>query len=421
MKYREDARNGGTRPGRRHDSGDPLIAMYALLAITVLTLLPFSAGYAGTGAGVDPSGKLPAHGNAVWIYDPPDKDHAGNRRRVQAGAHVPELSNYNHAASEAHRLSIFYSMGGSLELYCDERGTPEQSCRDRDLVVTYDPEGNGHHSARSYREGVDISGRPEPIVTPIIDGLVNADYEGSMKGFDQLSREEAERLADKVSERVCADTEVDGIQFDVEPFNVDERHGQFFFYRRIASNFAGVTGDYGCVSDTHPHGRVFSIFTTARRINPETESANNVAEILNRHRNGYLVGALYDLGKGPPGTQTSLEEYQRLVRAETRNMHVWAKALGISYRHAIPASAGFHEFEDCRGPRCQKRDDGPTQLDYVRVALQAIHDQPQTERFLGVALWAWGAGVSLGETQLYPNAPPPEVRAYLADHLGGSR
>lgn len=408
-------------PGRLHASAHwhqstPCLSRHyttgAMLLIAAGSVAPaFASSSSGT------VGVLPTQANAVWVYDPRDANAEGHSD-VTHGAFKQDISQYNRRAEAEHSITLFYSMGGSMEIYCHKRGTPEQSCRQEHLIVTYDAQSDGHRSAKAYRDRIDTDGSERAIVSPIIDGQINADYAGSMKGFNELSEAEARFFADRVSEQVCADPVISGVQFDVEPFDVESRHGQFHFYKRIASNFSGATGDFGCVEQSHPDGRFFSIFTTARRIRPDSESARNLAEIVNTHGNGYLVGALYDLGSGPPGKQTPLAEYRRLVNAEVSNMHKWAARKDIHYQHAIPAAAGYHEYERCRGPECQPLDDGPSQLDYVKTALEAIHSQPDSERFLGVTVWAWSPSVSRGSTRFYPSPPSAEVQAYLANNLG---
>lgn len=395
----------------------PLLRIVGVLFFSTAVAVPLTAcADPDPGAGNE-TGTLPQRANAAWIYDP-EATGPSRERNLKHGAYADLLTAYNRRSESKHNISLLYTFGGSTELYCERRGTPEQHCDPEDMVVTYEPRGDAHRTARAYRKNVATRTSEGPVISPVIDGVVNADYPGSMKGFNELSREEAGILADKVSELVCSDPEVDGIQFDIEPFNVEEKNGQYHFYMRIASNFAGATGEFGCVDEKRPDGRFFSIFTTARRIRPGSESARNVAEILHAHDNGYLVGALYDLGGGPPGTQTPLEEYRRLVRAETRNMYSWAKKLDIPYQHGIPAAAGYHEYERCRGPECAPRERGPRQLDYARVALEAIHDQPETDRFLGVTLWSIGPDVTRNETEFGPSKPSIEVLEYISGRLG---
>ncbi|HYW02997.1 MAG TPA: hypothetical protein VFA86_03565 [Gammaproteobacteria bacterium] len=371
-------------------------------------------GFAALAVAAAPYPKLPPRANAVWVYD---QSGTGNHH-VDPGRWVDALNAYNREAGTGHRISMIYSYAGDLEMYCQEAGNGAPACPDPgDLVVTYRPHGAAHRSAAAYREGIDTGGGQPVMVAPVIDGSIRGHYRGSLRGFDRLSPAQAGRFADKVARRVCADPDADGIQFDIEPFRVDHRNGQYWFYMRIARDFSGASGRFGCVDSRHPDGRFFSIFTTAHSIRPGSASARNVAAILHAHHNGYLVDALYDLGSAAPGHQTSLAAYRRQVRAEARNMHGWAARLDIPYQYAIPAAAGYHEFQTCRGPGCRLSPGGPSQLDYVRAALAAIRAQPASARFRGVALWTWERRVGRGRMHFGPSHPDRKVLGWLAGHL----
>ena len=262
---------------------------------------------------------------------------------------------------------------------------------------------------------------------PIIDGRVDAG--GYLVGFNQLSRTLSQGYADKVAAQVCADPRIDGIQFDVEPFDVTTRNGQYWFYLQIAKDFAGhhagapANDPLGCVSDAHPRGRYFSVFTFAKSIKPGTQSALNVGAIARAQGNFYVMDSLYDLGTQPAGYLNDLPTYERLVRQEARSMKRWSRALQISYGFGIPASASLHEYTTCRNG-CTPGADGSTghpMLAYTRRAVEAIKavGAPKDPRFLGTSIWDLGGSVTYQGITVTPAPAPADTLHYLATHLPG--
>jgi len=375
---------------------------------------------------------FPPKANAAWIYDPPADN--GSRGKVKPGHFTDVLTHYNDDASSGARISEFYIYAGDMEMYCPEHRAKQ--CQPDDFHVYYSnaaQHGNAiggrddHHgntSVQAYARWLSAHPLPdgEPaLIVPIIDGVVSG--HGALRGFNDLSRKQAEAFADKVTEQVCADDSVDGIQFDLEPFNVVRQAGQYYFYKRIAQNFASRSKR--CVDSSHPQGRFFSIFTVANRIRPGTPSADNVQKIMQVANNGYLIDALYDLKGTLPGHQTSAKDYQKLVQRETSNMRNWAAQIGIKFQFGVPAAASAHEFGECRGAPCQasqKTVHGNAvsiQLAYVKSAVAAIRSSGamQDPHYLGVALWAWSPGLHYKGMQFSPKVPGAAVTHFLSEAL----
>ena len=358
---------------------------------------------------------FPPKANAAWVYDPKDAN-----GEVLAGTYVDAINQYNLTANAGHRVSEIYSYGGDMEMYCP--GGVAANCTASDLYVFFSrdavvndslPAKHRNASAVAYAKGLDqnlLGGAP--IVVPIIDGAVTG--KGALGGFNDLSPSMARAFADKVAWRLCSDPTVAGVEFDLEPFNVNTANGQYYFYKRIARNFAST--QMHCVDATHPKGRFFGIFASSNALRPGTDSSVRVAEILNRRHNGYWIDPLYDLAGDPSGYRTSVDKYRSMATAHAYNTARWAKALGVKYQFGIPSAASFHEYTDCSGSACGgAAAPAQGQLDYVTAAREAIDASYARDDslFLGTALWSWSPRVGFGDTSFGPTAPDGPVVQYL--------
>lgn len=391
------------------------------LAAAVLALLIIPTWMLGHRAPAQVSPRLPSRANFAWVYDPQPGQTDGT---LKPGYFSQSLDNYNARARGQHRLHGLYVYAGDMEMYCP--GRDPHRCQAHDMHVYYtgnapDAATTGRRKgnasvakyARSMRAGAVFSFK---LDVPVIDGSISP--KGTLPGFDRLEPAQARAFADKVAEKVCADPNADGVEFDLEPFDVSRRAGQFHFYTRIAEDFASTK--HGCVDGSHPRGRFFAIFTTSRRLRPGSAGARNVQAIMHTAHNGYLIDALYDLSGAPVGQRTPVKRYVQLAAREARRMRRWADALKIPYQYGVPAAAGAHEYAQCRGTACPAGDGtSVNQLAYVRAALAAIAAAgARTDpRFLGIALWAWSPSVAVHGMHFLPAQPPPDVVRYLAGNL----
>ncbi|MDX1504473.1 MAG: hypothetical protein R3221_02070 [Spongiibacter sp.] len=365
-------------------------------------------------------------GHSAWIYD--SLNLPGKPRQLQAGYHIDAINDYNRRAGKHQRLSAVYSYHGSLEMYCP--GKNAKRCKENQLILslaTPAKRGRGNSDKGSslahYRQGVqpqDDSHRVAAVA--VIDGVVNGDYEGSLEGFNELPRHLAEGFADKVSASLCADPTIDGVQFDIEPLNLDTKNGQYYFYRRIAENFSGTRSLAGvnCKTSAHPEGRFFSVFAPVRALAPNSMSAANMAEIVNTHRNGYMIAPIYDLDGSPLGHATSVSDYLRMAMQQLSQLNDWANQAKVPFKVGIPAAASVHEYVGCNGPPCRNSKAAATsQLAYVKSVITALDSSGARDNplFLGNAIWAWSRGISHGGASFTPQTPPEEVLDYLAKRL----
>lgn len=386
------------------------VLIAAIIIPAFLSLLSTTPSFAATTSSMVPKA------NAVWAYDPRDAN-----GQLQAGAFVDAINQYNLLANSGHRIREIYSYGGDMEMYCP--GNVVANCTSSDLYVFYSRtqpvsgQTYSNVSTYAYDQGInsDLLDGP-PLIMPIIDGVVTGS--GPLGGFNDLSPKLARQFADKVAHRICADPYAAGVEFDLEPFNVQTRNGQYYFFLRIGRDFA--VAQTGCVDSNHPNGRYFAIFASANAINPNTASAGRVGQILTRYHNGYLIDPLYDLSSEPPGYRTSATDYQRLVDAQTANMANWAKQLGIPYQFGIPGAASFHEYETCSGPACAgAAEPADGQVSYIMADENAIDASfARTDGlYLGSSVWSFTAGIKYGQTTFTPQTPTDAVENYLAGTL----
>ncbi len=371
--------------------------------------------------------------NAAWVYDISNKP--GEARRYDPGYFATALNNFNRSAERGHKIQLVYTYSGSLEMYCP--GRKAELCRLDDLIAVYplssDKKLRGSdatHTVQAYASEVDgtlAEGRV--MVVPVIDGVVSGDYEGSMKGFNELRPEMARAFADKVARKVCEDRNVAGVQFDIEPFNVSKKNGQYHFYRRIAENFAGEVpaslqhGPVKCKNEDFPQGRFFSVFASSNQLNPAGPAFANIREIITEFNNGYMIAPLYDLGSGPAGHALAVTEYQRRATRHAKQMAKWAAKGGVPFQLGIPAAATVHEHAYCRGGECRKAPgaatDMPTQDNYLEASLHAIEDSGARDvaEFRGVAVWGWTRGVTVHGLEFEPQVPPWNALKLLGTRL----
>ena len=366
---------------------------------------------------------FPPPGNSAWVYDTLYSH--GKARGRAPGSFAGALNAYNRQATPGHEITRVYPYGGDLEMYCNHDAS---SCTPDDLIVVFGGSAGGSQSVAAYSQQLKATGGRKVQITPVLDGSIKGAYQGSLKGFNELSPKLARIFADKVARQMCADPRVDGVQFDLEPFDVSSRNGQYYFYRRIADDFSGrVDGKPGndpfhCVDQAHPRGRYFSVFGSVHSLKPGTASARHVQEIMTAHHNGYFIVALYDLLSDPPGQRTPVHHYERLAQRQARMAHESATRLGVPYQLAIPAAASTHEFAACHGEHCkggQAQFHESAQLSYVKAAMRAVKASGAVgdSLYLGTAVWCWNRDIVHGGARFMPSEPKGGVISYLGKHL----
>lgn len=418
------------RPGGGRARATYVVAATVATAALAMATVGGAAEGAGSG-GAQVADAATSHGQATAF--PPKANSAWAYDTSAPGTWVDAIKAYNQQAGPRRQLNEIYSYATDLEMYCpDNDGT---RCSPGDLYSFYTPGGGGRARTDAYYQAFDAARPGSLIISPIIDGRTDAN--GYMQGFNELSPQLAAGFADTVAGQVCADPHVDGIQFDIEPFDVSTQNGQYYFYLQLAKDFAGrhagapAADPYGCVDPAHPHGRFYSVFTFATSLQPRTESAANVQRILNSYGNGYFMDSLYDLSSAPAGTLNGIAAYRSAVRREATDTRRWADRLRIRYGYGIPASASAHEFTTCTAApqaagSCEPDETGATgypMIEYAHAAVQAIDSvrAPLDPRYIGTAIWDFGDHVSWNGLSFAPVPAPADVLDYFATALPGAK
>lgn len=344
------------------------------------------------------------YGNGTWVYDT-TYDSNGRKTGTKPGLFAADINQYNTKAGVGHKITRIFSYGGDMEMSCKGSGGSSSTtpCTAENMHVYYQAQ-----STTAYFNAARDTSNPVEMY-PTLDGVVGGPY---LKTFNNLTQKEASIYADNVASLYCADDNVSGVSFDLEPFDIDQP-GQAYFFAQIAKNFAGQHNGsnqedpYHCVDAAHPHGRTFSVFTTASHVN------STFAKIFNQYGNGYVIDSLYDLGSNPGGVANSLSNYTKFVNAEVVRMKNNAKTYQVKYQFGIPASASVHEFETVNG-----QSSGVSQIDYLQAAIKAINDNARNDPYyLGADIWAWHQMMIWSSKIFTPALPSSEILNYLASSL----
>jgi hypothetical protein len=435
----------------------PLIYLTALVSMTCMS-------YADNNTIVNEV--MPgSHNNGTWIYDS-TFDSSGNKGVVQAGMFLTQLQAYNNTAAQRSNFNSqfnqVFSYGGDMEMYCDggEGGQDTNACGYNSLLLVYYPPSMfnksydsdtvaqilsqfgdsgfssvNRYAGLTYQNSSGVSQKVQTIVD--IDGRVDmpasADY---LNELNSMPQSDAVQFADKVAAQICADDNISGVQFDIEPFSflgtkgTVTGPGQKYFYTEISKDFAGNYSGANwpnpspskdvlhCVDAAHPYGRVFSVFTFSGAIAEDPNDIQSVFGSTSVYQNGFMVDSLYDLGPNPGGTVNSPADYTAYVAAEATTFEKYADQYGIPYQYAIPAAASAHEFESKAGVAT-----GYQELSYTQAALgyintnQAIVGDPL---FKGINVWGWVQAMWWHGDHYTPDnvASDPTVESYLESQLG---
>lgn len=356
------------------------------------------------------------YGNGTWAYDSvygAKKTTNKKLTEINPGLFADNIEKYNEKADPKHQMNEIFSYGGDLEMYCLGAGgsLPITPCFPENLFLFayYNP---GNKSTQAYANKIK-NAKMVPIVDGRFDNTGADDLLSPMNKNTEMAKEIAEYFADQVAKKYCADDLVAGVQFDLEPFDYSIL-GQKSFYDEIAYDFAGKNfGDkkkdqFGCVDDLHPNGRFFSIFTFSDKVNAD------VAAMLNRYNNGYIIDSLYDLGPKQGGELNTPDEFRLYATQEVANMRAISASYNVKYQFAIPAAASAHEFESKAGVPTNYK-----QLQYVKNAIDVIDTSGarSDSNFIGIDIWSWNQKMFWHGNQYTPESPPADVLDYLKDHL----
>jgi len=140
--------------------------------------------------------------------------------------------------------------------------------------------------------------------------------------------------------------------------------------------------------------------------------------------NGYVTVSGYDLATTPPGTPSTVQQFQTALESAVDTIVANANQYNGSFVLGIPAAASTHEFQTYQ-PVGKQPVQGYPQLDYVKAALNVIDAKGllKNPRYLGTALWGFSSTMAYpphSQNTFSPNTPfvDPNEEQYLIQNLG---
>ncbi|AHE67557.1 hypothetical protein [Legionella oakridgensis] len=344
-------------------------------------------------------------GHGAFLYDSHQNAGPASSITNDPGQWVMDVQQFNAKASAATLINRLYVYSGDIEMTCTTPSACVYSGSGQNVFVGYEPPAFGQASVAAYRANF-----PDALILAIIDGdlgslpLLNNDSVG--KG-----------VANLLTQQLCADPNVDGVFFDLEPFSATafQSPGLFALYNQTAKNLKA------CIDPEHPHGRVMGVFANPNKIADWSQVKGALSN------NGFLAVAAYDINDTTPPRPTPYSLYTSSVTGKIQTfMDPNSKQYQVYYTVAIPAASSFSEFEQFGYYNTAYPDDfqvsndfrtqGFTQLAYVQAARAIILKNSKSPYYLGKDYWSWNQYISPAPKQgqmLLPNIPSADVVEYL--------
>lgn len=350
---------------------------------------------------------VPAKGHGALLYDATQPSGPDSKRTNSPGQWKANITAFNAGATDSTKISRLYPYSGDIEMYCKGPSDCIYSGPKQNVFVYYTPPGGyGKDSVAAYRAAF-----PKAVIMPIIDGSTKSSL------LKALSYSEVgTNTADLVANIMCADPNVDGVFFDLEPLDISSP-GQFAFYKEISKQFASSA----CIDTNHPAGRVFGAFLSPHKIS----DWGALAEAFGS--NGFAAVSGYDVKDVQPPVPVTMHAYTASVTGMLLSMNAASEKYKIPYTVVIPAASSFSEFNkfgfyDGSIPppnfKLQKdyTPDGITQVGYMKAACAIMIAQAKSPYFIGTDYWSWSQYKSPDPKKnqmLLPAIPEGEVVTYL--------
>ncbi len=343
----------------------------------------------------------------AFLYDAVYPDGPNSKQNADPGHWISHLLNFNNQATNTAQIKRLYPYGGSIEMYCSSPLDCVFSGPQQNVYIYYRAPASGQASVATYRASF-----PNAKIFANIDGNTNSDLLKPLT-YAAIGRATANALANTI----CSDPNVDGVIYDLEPFN-NSSAGQMALFKQTAARFAASK----CIDSKHPTGRSFGVFLNPNKITNWSGMAASLG------KNGFLVVSGYDLGDTTtPPSPISVAAYKSALKNMIANMDSKSTQYKIAYTVAIPAAASFSEFTqfgyyDVSNPPTYFRLDtnyepAITQLGYTQAAIDVISSTSKSAYYLGTDYWGWGQYKSPNPAAgqlLMPNIPMGDVVTYLS-------
>lgn len=353
------------------------------------------------------SGSFGAISHGALLYDATQPNGPNSTVSNDPGQWITNIQQFNGNTPLSRQITRLYPYSGDIKITCTDPNACIYSGAGQNVFVGYNSPAFGQASVAAYRAAF-----PKALILAIIDAdttslpLLILSYVQVGKG-----------IATELTRQICNDPNVDGVFFDLEPFNFNVNQGQYTLYQQTALNFSSAA----CIDATHPNGRTMAIY-----MNPNNVTNWSVVPGM-LSKNGYLVVAAYDVDDTTPPRPTPYSLYSSSVTGKIQAfMDPNSTQYKIPYTIAIPAAASFSEFEefgyyDTSYPMDFRvdtdfRNQGFTQLAYIQSAVAIIQKNAKSGYFMGTDYWSWSQYKSPAPHQnqlLLPNIPPANVIQYL--------
>lgn len=351
--------------------------------------------------------KLAMPNPGAFLYDAVFSAGPQSSHTSDPGHWKNHLLDFNNQATSTAAINRLYAYSGDIEMYCSTTTDCVFSGPGQNVYIYYAAPASGQASVAAYRAAF-----PHAKIYATLDGNTKGEY---LKPLTYAAIGRA--TADAMAKIICADPNVDGVLYDLEPFD-NNSAGQMALYKRTSVNFASRK----CIDKNHPTGRTFGVFLSPNKITDWSAMATALGS------NGFLVVSGYDLGDAitSPPTPTPLFDYQNRLAAIVKNMDSKSTQYKIKYTVGIPASASFSEFSqfgyyDAENPPSFFKLDTDyepaiTQLAYMQAAVGVLSANSKSAYYLGADYWGWGQYKSPNPAAgqlLMPNIPMGDVVRYL--------
>jgi hypothetical protein len=257
-------------------------------------------------------------------------------------------------------------------------------------------------SVAAYRKNF-----PDLTILAIVDGTP-----GQLIQSDASTIQLAQDLATSLANQVCADPNVNGVFFDIEPTK--------FSYKGLATLYQ-TTANLLAACDRYMG--VYAYVTTG--------DGHLVKPVLGN--NGFLAVPLYDVQDSQPPTPTNLSLYGTSVKSYISNTDANSKLYHIPYTVIGPAAASFGEFEQYgtyappppvlpapyNFTLIQNFSPNITQVLYMTTVNANTIQYAQSPYYMGVDYWGWNYFISPipKENQLLlPSYPDENTVSYLKNN-----
>ncbi|MDX2346572.1 MAG: hypothetical protein QNK11_06875 [Legionella sp.] len=342
-------------------------------------------------------------GRGALLYDAISKTGPAGPKPKDPGHWIPNIKAFNAEVTTGKKISCLYPYAGDVEMYCTNPSNCVYSGPKKNVFVYYNA---GLASIKAYHDAF-----PTAKMLPIIDGVIK----GSLLKALQYP-EIGTKTAALVAGQVCKNPSIDGIFFDLEPFDIS-MPGQFSFYKEILKQFKSEI----CIDTKHPDGRSFGMFLHPHKVTDWDKMSEVLGDI------GFVAVSAYDIQDSMPPVPTPMKQYKAGVRNMLEIMDAKSQIYKIAYRVVLPWASSFGEFNqyglyDPSNPPSDFKlikdytSEGLTQVAYVKAAHEIMKAVCKSPYYLGMDGWSWTQYKSPKPKEgqlLLPVIPEGEVVEYL--------